>query len=173
MRVAILTAIVCVIVYGGWHFLRSPAPHLERHSGSTEVLTLDGAQSPKLSAGKKPPPSSPQPRVGDSWAARFYNTKDYFDFVSKAVKAAYDGDGRAAFFISEALTTCASIIQLAHAEADAEAVFRKNFVDLPLAPQWARDRNQKKFATSYPSEFNSSIPRPPQHHHHHPSSRLP
>jgi hypothetical protein len=65
--------------------------------------------------------------------------------VSRAARAAYEGDGRAAFFISEALLSCALVTNIVHTNSDGEAEYKRRYVDLPNAPQWARDVNQQRF----------------------------
>lgn len=97
------------------------------------------------STGSAPRRSLASARNVGRWAEEFYASGNYYDFVSRAARAALGGDGRAAFFVGEALTECAYIIRFVKENPDAEAEYNRRFVNLALAPQWVRDHNAEKF----------------------------
>ena len=87
--------------------------------------------------------TKPNPQI--TWEKQFADTTNYFDFVSKAANKAYEGDGRAAFFISKALYQCMPIArQYAHS-ANPEADFTAYWATMTKAPQWVLDKAQKDF----------------------------
>jgi hypothetical protein len=78
------------------------------------------------------------------WGTKFGASKDYFDFVRMAASAASEGDGRAAFYVKEALGECADIMVLSKRVADPESAFEKS-VDHPYTPAWSRDAQLSRF----------------------------
>jgi hypothetical protein len=79
------------------------------------------------------------------WGKAFYSANDYFDFVSRAAGSAVAGDGRAAFYISEAVRKCSAIVALYGRTSDPEAAFNAEWNDRPHAPAWVVDKARNDF----------------------------
>jgi hypothetical protein len=98
------------------------------------------------------PAAPPQPKVVEvgpkarpDWTKEYERTSNYFEFVSKAAKAALDGDSKAALYISKSLYICAPIqIQYAHS-SDPQSDFDAHWAARTHAPQWAVDKARKDF----------------------------
>jgi hypothetical protein len=123
-----------------------------RTSPTDATLRQDGAQpfasatnpSPAMGNERKALPISP-PQATIDWAKQYNGANDYFDFVSKAARRAFDGDGRAALYISKALYTCTPIIkQFAHSR-DPESDFNAYWATKTKAPQWVVEKARKDF----------------------------
>jgi len=78
------------------------------------------------------------------WTARFRASDDYLKFVRDALPAAVSGDGRAAWYIKEALSSCALVMRMYRGSADPQAKLQQQLESIPNAPQWARDDLAKK-----------------------------
>jgi hypothetical protein len=80
------------------------------------------------------------------WAKEYNDTSDYFSFVSKAARKAYEGDGRAALYISKALNLCMPTARQYALSVDPEADFNAHWASTNAkAPQWALDRARSDF----------------------------
>lgn len=84
---------------------------------------------------------SPFPEKKD-WDKNFKASHDYYDFVSHAAKIAYEGDGRAAYYISKALQSCLLVRALYGHAADPEASLN---AALAASPSWVMDAQRKTF----------------------------
>ena len=73
------------------------------------------------------------------WAARFRASDGYLKFVNEALPAAMSGDGRGAWYIKEALSSCALVMRMYRGSADPQAKLQQQLESMPNAPQWARD----------------------------------
>lgn len=90
-----------------------------------------------------PPPALP-PAAADL-NKDFHVSSDYFDFVSKTARRAFDGDGRAALYISKALQTCMVVTKLYGHSNDPEAAFSAAWAAQPNAPSWLIDNARSDF----------------------------
>jgi hypothetical protein len=83
------------------------------------------------------------------WEKEYKQSGNYFDFVSRAARQAFDGDGRAALFISKALYQCSPVAkQYAHS-VDPEADFNAYWAGMTKAPQWVLDKARKDFQACF------------------------
>jgi hypothetical protein len=78
------------------------------------------------------------------WTAKFRASDDYLKFIKEALPAAVSGDGRAAWYIKEALSSCANVVRTYRGSADPQAQLQQQLEGMPHAPQWARDLLEKK-----------------------------
>jgi hypothetical protein len=78
------------------------------------------------------------------WNARFRASDDYAEFIRSAISAAMNGDGRAAWYIQRALSSCAYVVHAYRGSADPEAQLQQELQSMPNAPQWARNDSEKK-----------------------------
>jgi hypothetical protein len=103
---------VAVLAISGWVWLRIPP-------NPTPAIS-----KPSAVAGWPPPRSAGSPITGDhrsdavratglgqaykkDWPAQFHAVgSNYFEFVTEAAQAAYEGDGAAQYYIAHALTRC-------------------------------------------------------------------
>jgi hypothetical protein len=79
-----------------------------------------------------------------NWTAKFQAADDYLKFVKDAVPAAQSGDGRASWYIGEALRSCALVMRTYRGSEDPETQLNQELASMPKAPQWARDLLAKK-----------------------------
>jgi hypothetical protein len=98
------------------------------------------------------PTAPPQPRVAEAgqkarldWTKEYDGSSDYFDFVSKAAKAAFDGDSRAALYVSKALYICSPIQKEYANSSDPQSDFDAHWAARSHAPQWVVDKARKDF----------------------------
>jgi hypothetical protein len=80
-----------------------------------------------------------------NWEKEYNDTRNYFDFVSKAARKAFDGDGRAALYISKALYVCLPIAKQYANSTDPEADFNAHWAGMTKAPQWVSEKARKDF----------------------------
>jgi hypothetical protein len=79
-----------------------------------------------------------------SWAAKFRSSNDYLTFVAEALPAARAGDGRANWYIAEALSSCSLVMKTYRDSPDPESQLNQELTNMPKAPQWARDLLEQK-----------------------------
>lgn len=124
---------------------------LKYHRYSDDART--GAPTATVPIQAKPRSNPPQSRQTASsaskpqmeWAKQYGETGNYFDFVAKAARSAYDGDGKAAFYISKALYLCAPIArQYAHS-SNPSADFDAYWSRMTKAPPWVLDKARTDF----------------------------
>ena len=140
-----LIAVLGVSLFGYYRHRETQLRLPPAHSVAGPVAVTQGPQSPASS--KLVSSGTPSQRgTHTQWSNKYFRTEDYFDFVSRAARAAYDGDGRAAHYVADALTACILVSTMVRTNPDAETEYRRQFVDLPNAPQWVRDVNLKKFS---------------------------
>jgi hypothetical protein len=84
-------------------------------------------------------------RVERDWVKEYNATSNYFDFVQNAAKAAFDGDSRAALYISKALYVCSPIKTEYANSSDPQSDFDAHWAARSHAPQWALDKARKDF----------------------------
>jgi hypothetical protein len=112
----------------------------------TATVTHAYSNVPPARAGPAAGQSAPVSRSPiQDWGKAFYSANDYFDFVISATKSAVDGDGRAAFYISEAVSKCSLIVALYGRTSDPEAAFNAEWNDRPHAPVWVVDKARNDF----------------------------
>lgn len=97
--------------------------------------------------------SAPGGTAAVSWQAKFDSADNLSRFVKEALPAAQQGDGRAAYLIWLALTSCSDVISRYHDSADPEAQLQQEIVELqrgtpgvrkrPLS-QWVLDNQERK-----------------------------
>lgn len=81
----------------------------------------------------------------EDWGIQYVGASDYGVFVGRAAKSALAGNGRAAYYVSQALGLCADIIQLARVSQNPWVTFQDGFAKTPYTPPWVRDKQVKKF----------------------------
>jgi hypothetical protein len=93
-----------------------------------------------------------QPKVAEvgleatqDWPKEYDKSSDYFDFVSKAAEAAYNGDSKAALFISKALYICTPIQREFAKSRNPQSDFDDRWAARSHAPQWVLDKARKDF----------------------------
>lgn len=85
------------------------------------------------------------PRAERDWAKEYNATGNYFDFVRNAAKRAFDGDSRAALYISKALYVCSPIKTEYANSRDPQSDFDAHWAARSRAPQWVLDKARKDF----------------------------
>jgi hypothetical protein len=105
-------------------------------------LTSAAANDTQVGAGQPTKPTGTA--TTNHWAALFGASQDYYEFVSVAASSAIDGDGRAAFYVREALVECADIMVLQKRVADLERTFQED-LNGPFMPTWKRDDEMSRF----------------------------
>jgi hypothetical protein len=83
-------------------------------------------------------------RANRDWGREYGETTNYFGFVSKAAKAALDGDARAALYVSKALYLCLPIKMYANS-TNPPSDFGAYSAAHSHAPQWVLDKARKDF----------------------------
>jgi hypothetical protein len=83
-----------------------------------------------------------KPNAG--WASTFHSSANFDDFIRGALDAAVKGDGRAALYISEALSECALVMKQYKNVADSDAKLNQQLAEMTKAPQWVRDQVEAK-----------------------------
>ena len=76
----------------------------------------------------------------EGWDTTFKASGDYFTFVLKAAKPAYEGNGKAAYYISKALQKCSMIVAIYGSERDPDAALTSQLANAPL---WAVEMQRK------------------------------
>lgn len=80
------------------------------------------------------------------WAKEQRDSKDYFEFISKALAAVEAGDGRAAYHIGDAVLKCISVVRSAKQHSDFEERYKQqqaqSQLQHPQMPLWARRRSE-------------------------------
>jgi hypothetical protein len=84
-------------------------------------------------------PAVRQGTSGADWVRKFRASDDYLQFVKGALPAALKGDGRASWYIAEALRACARVSRSYHGSADPEAQLQQELATRTAGPQWVRD----------------------------------
>jgi hypothetical protein len=139
-------ALLFVLLSGaGWFTLQRlysarPLPVETHRQGATHSNIAEPLPPSKLGTGRPPKQGT---EVGKrDWGFEYQSTTDYFSFVSRAAGAALAGDGRAAYFISKALRSCATIKALYAGANDPEATLNSELAQLPT---WAADMQRIRF----------------------------
>src|SRR6185437_9437738 len=145
-KLPLLTLICALALFSIWRL----TPH---RGAAAEVLSTEASipQTPSSRKQELPPVANrtelaiaPKAATVD-WKKEFDSSSNYFDFVSKAAKKAFDGDGRAALYISKALYVCMPITREYAHSIDPEADFNAYWATRTKAPQWILDRALKDF----------------------------
>jgi hypothetical protein len=76
---------------------------------------------------------------------KYYTSRDRFRFVSEEARDAYNGDGRAAYYISKALDACLPTVSEYRKSANPEADFQAKWSARGDLPQWLVDRISGNF----------------------------
>lgn len=82
--------------------------------------------------------------TNDDWGSLFFSTSDYGAFVERAIPRAVAGDGRAAYYISEALAYCGLYIHLARTSKDPWATLQERVANTPYAPSWVLEKQTQQ-----------------------------
>jgi hypothetical protein len=141
-RWLVVVVVSVAIVFAVFYAIqpKSEHPTLERNlvvaTGTTTVATSPDSPSRAASPSPRAEASSVSPA---EWWARFRASNDYLKFVKDALPAAVRGDGRAAWYVKEALSSCALVIRTYHGSTDPQAKLQQQLENMPNAPQWARD----------------------------------
>lgn len=99
------------------------------------VNSAAGPEAPESRA-----PAQGQPSVTPAqWTAKFHSSQDYRDFVVDALPRAMSGDGRAAWYIGQAVVSCVLVTREYHRGVDPQAQIRQQLDNMVKAPQWIRD----------------------------------
>jgi hypothetical protein len=78
------------------------------------------------------------------WTAKFHASSDYRKFVADALPSATSGDGRAAWYIGQALTSCTLVVKDYRRTPNPEELIRRQLERSVNAPQWIRDLEVEK-----------------------------
>jgi hypothetical protein len=126
--------------------------HFQGVRATTEVRV--NANSPALPQSVATPvsvtqklPLKRQANSAVDWEREFNASSDYFSLVSKAARRAYAGDGRAAFYISNALYLCLPILREYSNSKDPQSDFDAGWSARTKAPQWVLEKARKDFQT--------------------------
>jgi hypothetical protein len=66
-----------------------------------------------------------------NWSDQFYGADNLFPLVKRAAAASlYDNDGRAAYFVAQSLSACASASRQAQRDPDFESKFDSDYANL-------------------------------------------
>lgn len=77
--------------------------------------------------------------VTADWTKKYRSSDNYLQFVKDALPAAVSGDGRASWYIAEALRSCALVMKTYKDVADPEAQLNQTLVSMTKAPGWTKD----------------------------------
>jgi hypothetical protein len=132
------------LAVGGWYALasmRAQSPRSARHGapagpGGAPARTMAKLEPPGDAAASG---SQPQALPRATWTARFNQSGDYRAFIDAALPYALRGDGRAAYYIGEAVARCAWAVKQFRGAPDPEAQLNQELDAMAKAPQWARD----------------------------------
>jgi len=108
-------------------------------SPTTSGAIPGAASSPMAEERQGTNQSTAKSTSSTAWTTRFRASEDYLQFVKDALPAAINNDGRAAWYIAEALGKCAFVMRSYRNSADPEAQLMQQLAGMPKAPQWARD----------------------------------
>ncbi|HMN47058.1 MAG TPA: hypothetical protein PKE27_20945 [Povalibacter sp.] len=84
------------------------------------------------------------PTAPEEWRALYHGSTDRSEFIKMASDAAMRGDGRAAFYVSEALLTCVLVVHTYRGSQNPEAQFAQEKAQYK-GPQWGLDRLERNF----------------------------
>jgi hypothetical protein len=139
--------VVAVLAGSGWAWLCvSPDPvpaAINRTSTAAEQPALGSPTEPAFASG---------PAAAQDWVARFPALgSDYFEFVTAAARAAYDGDGAAQYYIGRALSRCEETNAL-YRDADNADQAVAHLASLPAMLELERQEylNCRKFLSENP-----------------------
>jgi hypothetical protein len=141
---------VGAIILGCTAFGIAVSLHFQGNPANTEANaikpTVPESATMPVALTQKPPVKTQTDSAVD-WEREFNNSSDYFAFVSKAARKAYDGDGRAALYISKALYLCVPTMKEFAKSSDAQADFDAVWATRTKAPQSTVERARKDFQT--------------------------
>jgi hypothetical protein len=84
-------------------------------------------------------------RSAIDWNKEFQSSTDYFASISKASKAALDGDGRAAYYVAQKLMGCLSMIPRKDSNMSPEEWFKMLVASRPFISPQQVERERKQF----------------------------
>jgi hypothetical protein len=130
-------AVAMILLVCSAYFLKrgSPSPPVARDTSMSAKSRAVGIASVSHEKNKNSVAVSP----GVSWTVKFHASHDYLAFVSEALPLALKRDGRAAYYIGDALQSCALIIKNYKDSADPDAQLNAELAASPKAPQWTKD----------------------------------
>jgi hypothetical protein len=98
------------------------------------------------------PTTPPQPKAVEAgpkarleWTREYSATNNYFNFVAAAAEAAFNGDSKAALYISKALYICSPIQKEYANSSDPQSEFDTHWAARSHAPQWVVEKARKDF----------------------------
>src|ERR1700720_4436777 len=113
----LVTAFAVAMLVQSLGKVENPSVHVHIQQPAESVNAPTG--SPQALASKL------SPEIRTDWVKGYSETNNYFDFVAAAADAAFNGDNKAALYISKALYICSPIqMQYAHSsdpQSDFEA----------------------------------------------------
>jgi hypothetical protein len=104
----------------------------------------DQTELPNEEAGAPVQQEGGPPTTPEGWSALYHSSPDRFEFIKMASDAALRGDGRAAFYVSEALLTCLLVAHTYRGSQDPEAQFAQEQAR-HKGPQWHADQLERNF----------------------------
>jgi hypothetical protein len=128
---------------------------VSRGRNAPSLLQANSNNGPAISRGSSAPINHPFPEDRDhhgaqiqtsttNWVTKFRSADDYLKFVREALPAARSGDGRAAWYIGQALSSCAYVIKTYQGVRDPEAQLNQQLTGMTKAPQWTKDQLEQK-----------------------------
>lgn len=60
------------------------------------------------------------------WRSKYAKSENYYEFVPEAVRSALNGDGRASYYLSKVMFSCAGVIKLNHSNVDPAEKFNED-----------------------------------------------
>ena len=141
--VTLASVVVAIVILAISHLLstRSRAPTATRSERPTVTKPIAGRTEKR----KAQEPPQRATLVSVDWDRSFRESHDYFNFVLTAAAKALAGDGRAALYVSRALTTCKLETTLYGNATNPEVAFEADLATKPSAPRWVLDRARNEF----------------------------
>ena len=134
-----------VFVYSRRNPTARPVDAYQSANALTELSTTSSSGNAPQGISASAISTEALPNTRHDWAANFAKSMDYFDFVSNAALNAYNGDSRAALYISKALYVCLPI-KRQYADSDnPEADFASYWATMTKSPQWVVDKARSDF----------------------------
>jgi hypothetical protein len=121
----IVVAVVVLLVGLALFFFPSTTKKVESPQQNVPAPAAPTQPAPAQDSPEPAPLQDAQPkavgrtaRSGEEWRREFFSSRDYFEFVSAAAAAALRGDGRAAYYVRQAISNCAAVLALYKRKAD-------------------------------------------------------
>lgn len=149
LTIAIIGLLCAVAALAVLHFRTSNnAPHAPAPAASGRLVSQGEAitmVSGPVAAHASAVPAVRTVASASDWKAQFTSSADYLQFVKAALPAAKAGDGRAAYYIGQAMFKCGPIIAAARRGGDPEAYVQQQLASLhPGIEQAIKDEHEAK-----------------------------